>query len=141
MGSIEGITHEGLMNLIDLWKRYFGDLTSAATKYMEQLNRVIRPGGTYVPPGYPTVPQPQGRGYGVGQGGRVSQMMSVGELSLAERLYSNVAIPPIPKVPPSDMRTERKEIIVKVSGEGLDPYIQRTVANALLEIWRNESGG
>ncbi len=143
MGSIEGITQEGLMDLIDLWKRYFGDLTGAATKYMKQLNRVIKPGGQYVPPGtpgYPTVPTPHG-GHGVGQGGRVSQMMSVGELSLAERLYSNVAIPPIPKVPASDMRSERKEIIVKVSGEGLEPYIQRLLANGLLEIERNASGG
>ena len=144
MGSIEGITQEGLMELIDLWKRYFGDLTSAATKYMERLRRVIRPGGKYVPPGDDDDDDdgiyPRGK-YGVGQGGRVSQMMSVGELSLAERLYSNVAIPPIPKVPLSGRGGGRKEIIVKVSGEGLDPYIQRLVANALLEIERNASGG
>jgi len=140
MGSIEGITQEGLMDLIDLWGKYFGDLTDAATRYMERLKRIIRPIGEYIPPGGGHE-GPIPRGGGVGQGGRVSQMMSRNELSLADSLYRNVSIPPIPKVPSSDMRSERKEIVVKVSGEGLDPYIQRTVANALLEIERNASGG
>jgi hypothetical protein len=142
MGNIEGITHDGLLDLIDLWRLYFGDLTAAATKYMNKLNQVIRPGGSYVPPGYPTVPQPgTGGRYGVGQGGRVSQMMSPNDSALINNLYKNVQPSPIPKVPSSDMRVERKELIVKLSAEGLDPYMQRYLSNALLEIERNASGG
>lgn len=142
MGNIEGITHEGLMDLIAQWRMYFGDLTDAATRYMEKLNRVIKPGGKYAPPvpgGYnPTVPTPHG-GYGYGQGGRVSQMML--EQSLADRLFSSVAPPPIPKVQMSGTNIEKKVLEVKVSGDALTPQIQRQIANALLEIERNASGG
>ena len=144
MGSIEGITQDGLMDLIDLWTLYFGDLTGAAIKYMERLNRVIRPGGAkgdYTPPGGWNPAPNDGGGYGYGQGGRVSQMMSPNDLSLVEQLYRNVQPSAIPRVPASESRRESKNITVKVSGEGLDPYIQRVVANALLEIERNASGG
>jgi hypothetical protein len=131
------------MNLIDLWTLYFGDLTSAATKYMEKLNRVIKPGGKYTPPGVGDriVPYDYGTGRpGIGQGGRVSQMMLDRESSLAERLFKNAVPSPIPRVPASGT-VDRKVLEVKVSGDGLSPYIQRQVANALLEIERNASGG
>jgi hypothetical protein len=144
MQNIEGITHDGLMGLLDLWSNYFGSLTKAATAYMKQLNKVIRPGGQYVPPGGKYDPDYHGikpTGYGVGQGGRVSQMMLDKEVSLAQSLFQNIRPSPIPAVQPSAVGSERREITVRVSGEGLSPYIQRQVANALLEIERNASGG
>lgn len=142
MGNIEGITQEGLMDLIDLWRLYFGDLTDAAITYMNKLNQVIRPGGKYTPAGWnPVLPTGPRGPYGYGQGGRVSHMMSPADVSLADRLFQRAQPSPIPRVPTSDMRSERKEITVKVSAEGLEPYIQRLVANSLLEIERNASGG
>ena len=142
MGNIEGITQDGLMDLIDLWRLYFGDLTDAAIKYMNKLNQVIRPGGKYTSPDWnPTLPTGPRGPYGYGQGGRVSHMMSSADLSLADQLFQRTQPSPIPKVPTSNMRSEHKDITVKVSGEGLEPYIQRLVANSLLEIERNASGG
>jgi hypothetical protein len=143
MGNIEGITHEGLLELLDLWQTYFGDLTGAALIYMEKLKKAIHlfpAQSPYLPAPGIDPNTPPGAPVGVGQGGRVSQMMSIDQ-SLADRLYQNVTIPPIPKVPVSDMRRERKEVVVKLSAEGLEPYMQRYLANALLEIERNASGG
>jgi hypothetical protein len=139
--SLEGMTDEKLDELLDRWRLYFGDLVDLALAEMQRVATITATGTGISQSGANVItlppmigpPPPPSTGP-TGQMGLVSQMLAgIGR-------YKDI----VSRVPPTNAaaanQSSRKDISVDVSGAALDPYIQRIVANSILEIERNVSG-
>jgi len=131
--ALDGATQAGLAQLIADWDWYFTTLTNmssgrinpqagidAGASSADQLKQVEKQIGQDL----------NGDGV-IGQAGQISQMLSPSFMN------PSGMVPPLPSVNPRGGGSSTKEI--KLSGDvsGLDPYIQRVLVNALLEIERN----
>ena len=135
MLGIVGITDDGLNTLTEHWSQYFGNLMTMATTSMEYMKYITSYSGSgttgqtwptiSLPETMPGPPAPPT----VGQAGQVSHL-------LANPGQMTSGVPQIPSVV-TPKSGERREIDVKVTGDAMDPYIQRVMVNALLEIERN----
>lgn len=151
--DLKGETGTGLDALLEEWRSYFGDLMTMAQDQMAQVDVITTPASTTpTTSGYGTK---SGGGLGsaggglgsaggsasghsgggiIGQGGQVSQA-----LAGASVLMPTNFIPQIPIVRPT-RTAQRQELDVKVGGEALDPYMQRVLVAALVEVERNRGG-
>lgn len=129
--TIEGSTAAHLLALMNQYDDYFKDIDALMEGYYGQVQQSqfskynpLNPGTWFSKPA--EGPKPAGV---VGQAGLVSQMLARVP-SIAD------ATPRVPAVQPQSSRTSR-DVRVTVDGAGLDPYIQRQVATAIMEIERN----
>jgi hypothetical protein len=122
--ALDGMTAKGLDTMRKLWLNYRDDLATIMSQISQIQNQglgmVGGQGGHIVMGG--TI---------VGQAGQVSQMLTPANMTPSQ--LGNV-----PAVSPRGSAS-KKEIKVTVDGNGLSPYIQRVVANTLMEIERNRA--
>jgi len=136
--NMEGSTEEGLASLYALWEGYFGDLLTLAQTKQAELEQYTNIGtGTYTSTGttnpagkgqyqsnmYPNMPTV------IGQSGQVSQLLASPAM-LSPQMT-------LPRIQPESASSGRQALDVTVKGEAMDPYIQRQLALALMEIERN----
>jgi hypothetical protein len=163
--QMEGLTAEGLRAVLDQWEAYLGDLDVIYQEYLAIQQNMAAAAALAAPGGLPVlgggnapgfVPRyggaafrssgfapTDGFGHGVtpgghvfGQGGQVSHTLaSMGDHPMMQG-YSPM-VPMIPPTLPSTSGTQRKEIVVRVEGNALDPYFQRLLVNTLTEVERN----
>lgn len=129
----------GLQGLMQQWEMYFGNLITVAQQRQAELNAILTPGsipytgngpgGTGVPGVTGGIPQI------TGQAGQVSAL-----LAAPGSLFTPTGS--IPRLPSSTGAASRgkgsvQTLNVNVSGEAFDPYIQRVLAMALVEVERN----
>lgn len=150
--NLEGVTTAALRRMIGSWANYYGRVSAMSS------GRAGGGGVTDMLAGYYNgsrgssgpVFNDQGRSASgvqdilrdayerakelglIGQGGQVSSLLANG--NQPQILQSGAGIVPVTKPVGS---TERREIYIRVDGNGLDPYIQQQVVNTLYEIEQN----
>ena len=135
--NMEGSTEEGLASLYALWEGYFGNLlTLAQTKQAElETYTNIGTGGTTTPSGTAPTPNMPGHQGGLYQPGVIGQSGQVSQLLASPAMLSPQMT--LPRIQPESSSSGRQALDVTVKGEAMDPYIQRQLALALMEIERN----
>ena len=138
--TMDGMTKNGLNQLLSDWGAYFNGLATLVTNGYNLVASIGKTKVTSVA-GSTSIPNiPAGTSiYGtstydpktrnIGQAGQVSSLLinSLNAYNLKR----------IPSVAPSAQNKSPNDMHITVDGEGLDPYIQRVVANTLLEVERN----
>jgi hypothetical protein len=130
--AMDGMTRSGLNQLLQDWGAYYSSLNTMASGWMYNANNI--PAGSLSVPNVPTGSTIYGTHTynaitrNTGQAGQVSSLL-INSLDTAN-------LKNVPSVAPKSSK-EVDRIHITVDGEGLDPHIQRVVANALLEIERN----
>jgi len=137
--TMDGMTKAGLNQLLSDWGVYFNSLaTLITTGYSFAASSVGKTKVTQSSTSIPNIPagtsiygtstyDPKTRN--IGQAGQVSALLvnSLNAYNLKR----------VPSVAPSSQDKSSNAMHITVDGEGLDPYIQRVVANALIEVARN----
>jgi hypothetical protein len=131
--AMDGMTRNGLNQLVQDWGSYYTALGTMAESYYSNMRRAL---GVTDEPAYgpswhtPNAPiYPSSRN--VGQAGQVSSLLYANNIDT----YN---LKRIPAVSPSGDSRSSRDMHITVDGTGLEPYVQRLVANALLEIERNK---
>jgi hypothetical protein len=133
--AMDGMTQTGLNRLLQDWGVYFESLSTLVSAYNSMLGISTPKSKVVVPTGTSQLPS-----YGryvtrtIGQAGQVSSELINSGLINSLNSYN---LKRIPSVAPSESPTA-KNIHITVDGEGLDPYVQRLVVNALIEVERNK---
>lgn len=148
--DMEGITEEGLDDIITAWEEYFGDLSELRDEIREVQEEMASfsygPNNTpygnsgktrlYTGPNGPAKP-PREEDYDVGifgQAGQVSQQLAgLPSRNMAPQMFTPQQVAPLPPTRPRGV--DRREIIVKA--EGFSPEVERQVVAVLTEIERN----
>jgi hypothetical protein len=145
---------EHLTDLYNQWVDYYNKLTGLAA---QQAAAGTNPGNAMTPGGTPSnmpgtnpygggtqinLPGHQGTVTVFGQGGQVSQLLAAPTLSTSAMLAptGGYSVPQIPSVDMKGGQKSSNDISVHVDGYALDPYMQRVLTAALIEVERNRSG-
>ena len=143
LGSIEGMTDESLKNLLDAWGVYFGDLIALAETNMEELGQVLDPLGLGGQSSGSSGSGGSVSGSGAGgnqahpvqaQGGQVSQALANPIMSTS--MTGGGSVPYVPQVNAKGSSDYRR-LDVNITGDNIEPYIQRVLAAMLMEVERN----
>lgn len=151
--DMEGITQDGLDDIITAWEEYFGDLSELRDDIREvqaeMASMSFGPGGNYSLYGKSGSSTPattpserynrdsrfRGKNSGdagvFGQAGQISSQLAGRQVSPA--MFTPQQVSPLPSAKPRGV--ERREIIVKA--EGFSPEVERQVVAVLTEIERN----
>jgi len=144
----DAMTDEQLTQLYDKWDDYFGNLLELAKEKQAELNSILADTETTSADEFTsTTGGKPGPRTGPGQAGLVSQMLAnpmqvIGQGGLVSQLLTSPSMiggHTVPRVPFASAKRsiDRREVDVKVTGDVLDPYFQRVLVNALMEIERN----
>jgi hypothetical protein len=135
--GMDSVTQAGLAQILADWGSYYTDLDKLIAEHYAAV------AAASAPPGSNPVSNP-GSGENVirpddtitGAGGLVSELLARGNGNITPAMMGNT-----PRVPQVQAQSSRsvvdKRIHITVDGAGLDPHIQRVVANTLYEIERN----
>jgi len=139
--GLDGATKEGLGNLLADWGWYFTQLNAAIEAYNGGFSGISSGGSSA---GDDAIREAERKtrqdlnGDGViGQAGQVSQMLS----PTFTPAMAGIGQSRLPIAHTSQAGRSSKDIRVTVDGTALDPYMQRYVANALIEVERNAGNG
>jgi hypothetical protein len=139
--TMDGMTQDGLDKLLADWGIYYTDLASLISMWNLNLNNAVSSAGMNAAgPGsiIPVEEEPvDTTPTEVDQGGHAAIIGQAGQVSsLLVNALDTTNLNRIPPVSPKSSR-QSSDMHITVDGNGLDPYIQRVVANTLLEIERN----
>jgi hypothetical protein len=142
LGGIEGMTEDGLKDILEQWRTYFGDLIDLAYESMQTVSNTLNlspaqmqalTGDTSNASGTSVVNRTPAQVQRLtGQGGLVSSLLA------NPAMMNPNTVPRVPTVAPQPSNSGRQEVDVNVKGEAFSPYIQRVLATALMEIFRNQ---
>lgn len=134
----EGLTAEHVNSLLQMWAGFYSSEAEMMAQYeawkAAAIGRVGGGSSGTNPLGGSTAYDLQ-RGGIIGQGGQVSQLLAAPTIN-APNDMSRRSVPRIPAVS-AGRSTSRRELIVKVEGNNLEPVIQRQLVAGLLEVERN----
>jgi hypothetical protein len=140
-GSIEGMTAEGLQTLVNQWSEYFATLPQIVAANMDAALKTYQAYSAAM--GYDSggigdrgvaaasLGTASVRSGLKGQSGIVSQLLT------PEGIGNAASIGQTPIVRPSSTNYEKRELLVRVDGNALNPHIQRQLVKTLEEIERN----
>lgn len=136
--GLDGSTREGLTRILQTWGWYFSSLDAAINQYNNQTSASV--GALSADQGIRAlelqIHQDVNGDGRIGQAGQVSQMLSPSHLgNMSPGMLGNVSR--VPAVPSGGNNSNTRVIRFEGNVEGLDPYLQRVMVNALLEIERN----
>lgn len=137
--GMDGATQAGLATVLADWGNYFTQLQTLinvrSPDIMASISRLFSPfqGGTTQ--GYKAGSQPSSSSSVTGQAGLVTSMLTPSGMRAAA--LDTVPVSRLPSAQPVGYGNNHKTIDVNVAGNALDPYIQRIVVQALMEIERN----
>ncbi|MFA5035654.1 MAG: hypothetical protein WC479_00555 [Candidatus Izemoplasmatales bacterium] len=134
--AMDGMTQTGLNRLLQDWGVYFESLSALVNAYNSMLGISVPQSSskTVIPVGTSQTSPGKYLTRNVGQAGQVSSELIDSGLINSLNSYN---LKRIPSVAPSESQATRN-MHITVDGTGLEPYVQRLVVNALIEVERNK---
>lgn len=128
----ENLTYEHLQNMLKQFQQYFTGLNQMLAHQMSMAGTT---GGATM--NWEDLQRQKQRDSGIlGQGGLVSSMLPPNR-AFNIPMDSGASVPRIPTTYPGSEGSGSRDINVSVTGDALDPIIQRELVRSLLEIERN----
>ncbi len=138
--GMEGITDTELDALYTYWETYFGDLLTLAQQKQAEITAIIQQSATDATNAFNNM---NNSGYAPGTHIYPGQTPTGQDAQVSQLLANPSWITPRPTKasmsPTTQRSSDSRQLEVIVRGEAMDPYIQRQLALALMEIERNRS--
>ena len=138
--GLDGATQDGLNQMLADWGSYYVDLYKIIGANQPGITNALsnQPGGIH---NWEHVGGDTNQATNTGQAGQVTSFLTPSGMNTPFGISRPAALDTapvfrLPSVAPSH-GTTRKELDVRVSGNGLNPYIQRQLVQTLTEIERN----